>query len=161
MKTLRVSLLGIPAHPLTNDLPGTLLPAASVCDLLYLLKHDPSWANASFRLLQLGNAGALLAGALGALDFLRLPPTPDVRRIGWRHAALNTVLLPLFGLCQMQRRRRPERPSASAVALLLAANVGLNLSAWYGARLVHQYGVRTGEPSSAGPLAIQVEPITW
>src|SRR5919202_7142715 len=113
-RTLRVSLFGIPAHPLVNDLPGSLLPVVSICDLLYLASRDPGWAAAGFRLLQLGNLSALVAAGLGVLDFLRLPAAPEVRRLGTRHAALNAILLPVFGLCQVQRRARPERPSKPA-----------------------------------------------
>lgn len=160
MKTVRLSLFGIPAHPVMNDLPGSLLPAASVCDLLYLLTADRDWATAGFRLLLLGNSSALLAGSLGALDYLRLPATPEVRRIGRVHAAMNAAVLPLFVLCQQQRRGRPDRPSWPAMLLLLTANVGLNVSAWNGARLVHQHQVRTGERGSTVPLTAKLEPIS-
>lgn len=161
MKTVRLSLFGIPAHAVVNDMPGSLLPAASLCDLLYLLTSDRSWLLAGFRLLQLGNYSAFLAGALGVLDFLRLPATPELRRIGKRHAIMNGVVLPLFVLCQLQRRGRPARPSRAAMLLLLAANVGLNVSAWNGARLLYRHQVRTGESGSMAPLAARVEPVTW
>ena len=78
MRTVRLSFFGIPAHPIVNDLPGTLLPLLTVCDLLYLVRADPSWAMAGFRMLQVGNLSALLAALLGALDFLRLPATAEV-----------------------------------------------------------------------------------
>ena len=156
-----MSLFEIPAHVIFNDLPGSLLPVASVCDLLYLARRDRGWATAGFRMLQLGNLSALLAAVFGALDFLRLPAVPEVRRHGSRHAAMNAVLLPVFGLCQLQRRRRPDRPSAPAIALLLAANAGLNLSAWHGARLVHAHRVRTGEQGPAVPLEVRLESVTW
>jgi uncharacterized membrane protein len=160
-RTLRVSLFGLPAHPVVNDLPGTLLPVASVCDLLYLVRGDGGWAAAGYHMLQLGNLSGVLAAALGALDLLRLPPAPAVRRHGTRHAALIAGLLPVFGLCQLQRRRRPERPSGAAMALLLAANLGLNVAAWHGARLVHAYRVRTGEQGPPWPLEVEPEAITW
>jgi uncharacterized membrane protein len=161
MKTARVSLFGIPAHPVLNDLPGSLLPMASVCDLLYRLSGDRSWALVGFRLLQLGNAGALAAGIFGALDLLRLPPAPEVRRIGKTHAAVNAICLPLFAVCQLQRRARVTEPSSAAMLLLLAANVGLNVAAWNGARLVHQHGVRTRERESRAPVSVAVEPASW
>src|SRR5690349_14866295 len=81
-RTWRVSFFGIPAHPMMNDVPGTLLPMVSICDLLYLVSRDRSWAIGGFRMLQLGNFGAVIAAILGILDFLRLPATPDVRRLG-------------------------------------------------------------------------------
>ena len=157
MKTLRVSFFGIPAHVILNDVPGSLLPAASVCDALYLLGGDRSWSLTGFRLLQLGNASALLAAVFGMLDWLRLPATPAVRRLGRRHLGLNALVLPLCLLCQAQRRRRPEQPSRAAMALLLAANVGLNVSAWHGARLVHRYQIRTGEHEPLAPVTARVE----
>ena len=160
MKTARVSFFGIPAHPVANDLPGSLLPVASLCDLLYLLSADRAWATTAYRLLQLGNAGALVAAALGALDYLCLPAAPEVRRLGRRHLALNALLLPLFAACQRQRRPRPEQPRPAAMALLLAANIGLHLSALQGARLVHQHGVRTGEAGSRAPVSARIEPVT-
>jgi uncharacterized membrane protein len=160
-RTLRVSFFGIPAHPILNDLPGSLLPVASVCDLLYLARRDRSWAAAGYRLLQLGNFSALLAAVFGLLDFLRLPATPAARRLARRHAALNAIVLPLFGLCQLQRRARPDRPSKGAIGLLLAANLGLNVSAWHGARLVHAHGVRAGEPEPVVPVGLVAEPVTW
>jgi uncharacterized membrane protein len=159
--TLRVSLFGLPAHVVLNDLPSGLLPIASVCDLLYLVHRDRGWALAGFRVLQLGNLGALLAAPLGALDFLRLPADPEVRRLGTRHAIMNAILLPVFALCQVQRCRRPDHPSLPAIALLLAANAGLSLSAWHGARMVHAYRVRTGEQGSAVPVRVRRVPATW
>ena len=159
--TLNVSLFGIPAHVVLNDLPGSLLPIASACDLLYLARRDGGWAAAGFRMLQLGNLSAVLTAVLGVLDFLRLPAAPDVRRIAGRHAAMNAILLPVFGLCQVQRRGNPDQPSAPAIALLLAANAGLSLSAWHGARLVHTYRVRTGEQASAAPVRVRLESVRW
>ena len=161
MKTMRVSFFGIPAHVILNDVPGSLLPAASVCDVLYLIGGDRSWSLTGFRLLQLGNASALLAAVFGVLDWLRLPAVPAVRRLGRRHLGLNALVLPLCLLCQAQRRRRPEQPSRAAMALLLAANVGLNVSAWHGARLVHGYQVRTGEHEPPAPLSARVDEARW
>jgi uncharacterized membrane protein len=160
-RTLHVRLFGLPAHPVVNDLPGALLPAASLCDLLYLVRRDLGWAAAGYRMLQLGNLSALLAAGLGVLDFLRLPPEPEVRRLATRHAALIASLLPVFGLCQLQRRRRPERPSGAAMVLLFAANMGLNVAAWHGARLVHAHGLATGEQGPPWPLEVQPEAVTW
>ncbi len=161
MKTLRLSFFGIPAHAVMNDVPGSLLPAASVCDLLYLLRADRSWSLAAYRFLQLGNYSALLASAFGALDLLRLPARPEVRRLGLTHASLNTILLPLFLLCELRRRGRPDQPSRSAMFLLLAANIALNVSAWHGAQLTYQHRVRTGECESLAPVTARVEPATW
>jgi uncharacterized membrane protein len=73
MRTVRLSLFGVPAHPLANDAPGTLLPVASLCDLP-ALRGDDGWSLVAYRTLQLGNIGAVIAGLLGLLDFLRLPP---------------------------------------------------------------------------------------
>ncbi len=161
MKTVRVSFFGIPAHVILNDVPGSLLPAASVCDALYLIGGDRSWLLTGYRLLQLGNASALLAAVFGVLDWLRLPAMPAVRRLGRRHLGLNVLVLPLFLLCQLQRRGRPEQPSRTAMVLLLAANVGLNVSAWHGARLVHEHQVRTGEREAPAPVTARVEAAHW
>jgi uncharacterized membrane protein len=161
LRTVRVSLFGVPAHPVVNDFPGSLLPLVSVCDLLYLLRGDPSWAVAGFRMLQLGNVSGLLAALLGLLDLLRLPPVPEVRRHGLTHGATNAVVLPLFLLAQLERRRRPYRPSFRGIALALVANVGLNIAAWHGARMVHAHSVRTGERERPVPIAATPEVITW
>jgi uncharacterized membrane protein len=161
LRTLRVSFFGIPAHPVVNDLPGSLLPLVSLCDLLYLVRGDRTWAIAGFRMLQLGNLSALLAAMLGFLDLLRLPAAPQVRQHGITHAAINAVALPLFGLCQLQRRRRPASPSSWSIALALVANVGLNVSAWHGARMVHAYRVRAAEQEPPVPVAAKPEAITW
>jgi len=158
---VRLSFFGIPAHPIVNDVPGSLLPLLTICDLLYVVHGDSSWAIAGFRMLQLGNLSALLAAVLGVLDLLRLPATAQVRRHGITHAALNGVVLPLFALCQLQRRSRPSRPSSSAIALAFVANIGLNVSAWHGARMVHAYSVRTGEQEPLVPIGARREAITW
>ena len=158
MKTVRLTVLGIPPHTILNDMPRVLLPTATLCDLLYLFGRDRSWATTSYHLLRLGTMAALPAGLTGALDFLRLPQCPEeVQRIGRTHAILNGALLPMLLLNRSLRADRPERPSFWAILLLLLANVGLGYSAWLGSRLVHQFGVRTGEQGSATGFGARVE----
>ena len=160
MKTIRLALFGIPAHPVVNDAPGTLLPVASMCDLC-ALAGDETWFVVAFRTLQLGNISAIVAALLGLLDFLRLPPAPAVRRLGVRHAGMNLLALPLFFICQWQRRQPPHRPSRAGIALLAVANIVLNLAAAHGAKLVHTHGVRTHEADTWRPLTAVPEPVTW
>lgn len=161
MKTARVSIFGIPAHPVMNDAPGTLLPMVSICDLIALVSGDRSWSVTAFRMLQLGNLSALIAGMLGALDLLRLPSSPEVRHRGMSHAVMMSIAVPPFLFCQWQRRRTPHRPSRFVVLLALAANGWLNVAAVHGARLVHENGVRTHEHASGAPLSAVIEPVTW
>jgi hypothetical protein len=47
------------------------------------------------------------------------------------------------------------------MALLLVANLGLNVAAWHGARLVHAYRVRTHEQGPSWPLEVEPVAVTW
>ncbi len=161
MKTFRIGILGAPAHAVLNDLPAALMPAASICDLVSLLGGGRSWAMTAYRLLQLGNLGAVVAAAAGALDFLRLPRDPEVRATGQLHAMMNGVLLPMFLAAQRQRSRDPYRPSVGRALILLLLNVGLVTSSSMGQRLVYRSHVGVGENLPDTLISAELQDVTW
>ena len=160
MKTLRLSVFGVPAHPVFNDVPGTLLTTASLCDAIYLWRGDETWAWAGYRMLQIGNASGWLAAGLGILDLLRLPRQADVRRLGLAHGSATISSLLIFAACQRQRRRYPQSVRFGQAAALAVANLVLNTGAAFGARLVHEHRVRTGEHERL-PFGLHVEDVEW
>lgn len=139
--TSRFKLFGTPIHTVINDVPASVLPLASVCDLALTLTGKRDWGHTAYRLLQMGNIAALAAAAFGVADYLALPKRHEpLQRLGKAHLALNAVALPVFALCQWRRRSRPTRPSTPDMLLLLAANVCLAVSAELGSRMVYEHG---------------------
>lgn len=154
----KVSMFGIPAHPLVNDMPTALLPASLMCDTIALAGGGPAWARSGYHTLLLGTMSAVAAGMLGALDAPLALAQPETRSRAVVHAGLNVGLMGLFGMMLFRRRAAPDRVSIGSWVLSLVGNLALNYSAWNGASLVYQDGVRMGEDRPMVPLDVSDEP---
>ncbi len=154
----KVSIFGIPAHPLVNDMPAALLPASLMCDTIALVGGGPAWARSGYHTLLLGTISGVAAGVLGALDVPLPLAQPETRNRALVHAGLNIGLMGLFGVMLFRRRAAPDRVSIGSWVLSLVGNLALNYSAWNGASLVYQDGLRVAEDRPTVPLDVYEEP---
>ena len=69
--------------------PLAALVGALITDIVFQASGDAFWATASFWLLGFGVAMGLLAGLLGFIDFITLPPARS--RTGWTHFIGNLL----------------------------------------------------------------------
>jgi uncharacterized membrane protein len=134
------AIAGHPIHPMVVPLPIGAFVFAFASDLAYRRTHDAFWARAAKTLTGAGIATGLLAGSLGAIDFLG---RERVRQHGeaWIHAGGNVAALGLAGLSYALRRR--DGRQALPTALLLSATCVsiLGVTGWLGGELSYRYRI--------------------
>ena len=148
----KTTLFGHPLHPQLIVVPAGLLPFSFVLDVLHATTRKRSFADASYYALVGGVFGGLAAGTAGAMDYLSIPKDHPVKRTATTHALMNLGLITLYGLNLLSRRRR-RAPTAGQIALSGACAAGLSVSAWFGAEMVYELGlrVRGRDPLAAAP----------
>jgi len=62
--------------------PLGLLPAAVVCDIIFLIRHNPNWDHISYWLIAGGVLSAVGAALFGFVDWLALERGTRAKRIG-------------------------------------------------------------------------------
>jgi uncharacterized membrane protein len=142
--------LGHPLHPQLVTVPVALLPFSLVMDVLYLATRERRYADAAMLAMEGGVAGAVAAGVAGAMDYGEIPSDHAAKPVARLHAGLNLGIMGLYAL-NLRIRRKRFRPSGRLPTLLsTAGTLGLVVSAWYGAHLVYEHGLRV---KGASPLA--------
>jgi uncharacterized membrane protein len=137
-------------------MPAGLLPFSFLLDLMHLKTGNRSYADAAYYTMVGGFVGGLAAGAAGASDYMTIPPETKPKKIANTHAGLNISLLALTGMNLAIRRSRKDQGTLP-VFLSLVGSMGLFVSAWYGAHLVYEHGMRVkpaGPPSREPELKI-------
>jgi uncharacterized membrane protein len=139
---------GHPLHPLLVTVPiGTWL-ASLVFDIASHAVGDGGFlVYGSYWLVGIGCVGAIAAALFGLLDLSRVARGTRAFRVGITHAALNVLVLTVFGVSFFLRGEAlgargtpPPFIALSVVALgLLAA------SGWLGGKLAYSYGVRVAD----------------
>ncbi len=132
---------GHPLHPMVVPLPIGALSLALVSDLAYAATGDRFFARASSGLLVCGIASGLVAGALGATDFLG---RREIRRhrSAWLHGLGNLSALGMSTVSLIARRRRGETFVVPAgLAMSLAAGGVLLMTGWLGGELSYRHRI--------------------
>jgi uncharacterized membrane protein len=139
-----------PLHPQLVGVPIGLLPFSFAMDLMYHITGRKSFADASYYALVGGTAGAVVAGAAGAVDYTTIPKGSHSKQIANSHAIMN---LTAVGMClaNIAMRQTDHRPSVAGTIINGITTAGLCVSQWYGGHLVYQEGMRvkavpTNEP---------------
>ncbi len=149
----KVTLAGHPLHTQLNDAPMALLPFSLIFDLMHRRTGKDAYAETAYYSLMGAAIGGAAAAAAGAADYLTIPSGSESKRLGTLHGLLNAGLLGLVGANVLLRRGK--RPPTGSVPLLLSAlgNLGMLVSSWYGAELVHVHGMRVArvDPSAGAP----------
>jgi uncharacterized membrane protein len=138
----QLTVAGHPLHPILITLPAALLPFASALDLLYLVTRRRDFAQSASHALLAGTLGGLAAGAAGFSDFLEIRPESRSKRIGTIHGLMNVTILGCSALSLALRWKREPRSGIAPTLLSLVANIGVNISSWYGGHLVYEQGMR-------------------
>ncbi|HEX8915138.1 MAG TPA: DUF2231 domain-containing protein [Humisphaera sp.] len=153
------TLAGHPLHPILITVPAGLLPFSLAMDVMKRASGGRSeFGDAAYYTLVGGVAGGLAAAAAGLADYLKLPKhgpaNAKLARTANAHAMLNAGAMALYGLNLLLRRRDRadggDGSTAVPVAMSAVGTAALSVSAWYGAHLVYEHGVRVRGPD---PLA--------
>jgi uncharacterized membrane protein len=135
------AIAGHPLHPSVVPLPIGSFVGAWVADLAYARTGDPFWARAAHHLTQAGIATGLMAGSLGAMDFLG---REQVRAHGsaWVHAGGNLTAVALAAGSLGLRGSRPGRgPQPAPLALSTAIVAILGVTGWLGGELSYRHRI--------------------
>ncbi|MCP2636599.1 DUF2231 domain-containing protein [Microbacterium sp. HD4P20] len=138
---------GHPFHPILVTIPIGAWVASLVFDIIGLISGDPSPYVIGARILILiGLVGAVLAAAVGFLDFSQLAKGTAARKTATVHMVLNLGVTALF-LVNLLLRWSADDDEVSIVGLILSivALGALGVSGWLGGKLAYHYGVRVAD----------------
>jgi uncharacterized membrane protein len=153
---MRATFLGHPLHPQLILFPAGLLPYSFLMDVMHHATGKQSYADAAYHTMWGGVVGGLAAGAAGAVDWSSIKSESKSKPIANLHAAMNLSMMALYGVNLMSRRNGNRRPGLFSTVLSGIGTAGLLISAWYGAHLVYDHGMRVrgvDELSDARDLA--------
>lgn len=136
-----LAIAGHPIHPMLVPFPIALLSSALATDLAYAATKRPFWAMSSLWLTRAGAVSALVAGVVGATDFLTIGKArskPD----GWIHGGGNLMALSL-ALVSHRLRSRDVAGAVVPGGLTLSALIAgiLTVTGWFGGELAYRYGI--------------------
>jgi uncharacterized membrane protein len=137
----KLNFFGHPIHPILIVFPLGLLPAAVLCDIVFLVRHNPNWGHMAYWLIAGGVLGGLLAAVFGFADWLALDSGTRAKRLGVWHLVVNDIMLILFALSWWLRRPAPDQPTLVAIVLGIIALVFGGLGGWLGGELVYRLSV--------------------
>ncbi len=132
---------GHPLHPSVVPLPIGAFVGAWVADLAFSRTGDPFWSRAAHHLTQAGIATGLLAGSLGAMDFLG---REQIRSHGsaWVHAGGNLTAVGLAAASLgMRGRPRGGGMQTGALAVSTAIVSILAVTGWLGGELSYRHRI--------------------
>lgn len=138
----KAKVFGHPAHPMLIVFPLGLFIMAVVCDIIYLVGHNPIFATIAFYDIAGGLIGGVLAAAVGLRDYLAIPSGTRAKRIGTYHGLGNLTIVVLFLVSWLLRLNAIEHaPSVLALIFSFAGIILGGMTAWLGGELVDRLGV--------------------
>ena len=147
-----------PLHPMVVPIPFGALTVTLVGDLLALFGADEGWAEAARYALWVGIAGALVAAALGLIDFFGVTMSQAGYRIARFHLVLNLVAVGLYAISAWLRGSEGATP-VSAIAAATVGYLVLSGSGWLGGKMVYEHKLAVVENADPEATAIgQREP---
>ncbi len=138
----------IPIHPILVHFPVALLTAYVIAAVsAYFFRSDWLEKTAGFLLL-LGVIAALAAVTTGKIaESAIAPPAASVGEMHETFATLTTVLFSALFMLQLRMRNSGNRTLKTVlIALSLVGLVLLILTAYYGGRLVYDFGTGVQPP---------------
>jgi uncharacterized membrane protein len=134
---------GHPFHPVLVTLPIGAWVSSVVLDIgARVTDHAAALTLGATWLLAIGLVGAVLAAAVGFLDFLGIPSRTRAHRVAIMHMTLNLAATTLFLVALLLRLGHPDRTSTGAFVLAIVGLVGIGVSGMLGGELSFRYGVR-------------------
>ncbi len=146
----KATAAGHALHPHLVLVPGGLLPFSAVMDTMHAATGEQKYADAARLAMVGGLVGGLAAGAAGAVDYYSIPSGTNVKRTAYMHAIMNIGILVLYAL-NLWTRRDWREPGPAIVALNVVSAAALVVSAWYGAKMSYEQGMRVKG----------VDPVSW
>jgi uncharacterized membrane protein len=144
--------LGHPLHPALIAVPVGAWTIAAGLDLAEVTTGTRRFRRSADLLTGVGLGGAVVAAAAGIADWSLTRGA--TKRVGFVHAAVNDLVMGLYGLSLYERSRRRR---GAGIALAAAGFVGLGFSAWLGGELSFRFGagvrLRPEAASDAGAPA--------
>jgi uncharacterized membrane protein len=142
MKGVRsnVAINGHPLHPMVVPFPLASLVGVLIADIVYIATADPFWATASFWLLGFGIVMGLVAGLLGFIDFVTLPPARS--RTGWTHLLGNITAIVISAVNLWLRLGDPAAaivPTGLVLSIVVA--LILVVTGWAGGELSYRHKI--------------------
>lgn len=134
------TLAGHALHPQLVLFPGGLLPFSFAMDVMHAATGDRRYADAAYLTMVGGVAGGLAAGAAGAVDYYSIPERTAVKRTANLHASMNIGIMALYGVNLLARRGGRNGWLPTLLSGIGAG--GLIVSAWYGAKMSYDQGMR-------------------
>jgi uncharacterized membrane protein len=149
----RAALAGHPLHPAMVAIPIGAFTVALVGDVVSLLGGAEGWAEAAGYAILIGLAGALLAAALGFVDYFGVTMSPAAHRLATIHMLLNLTAVVLYAASAWLRTGEGPTPG---LAILLATVGYLILagSGWLGGELAFKHKVGVVEDADPEATAI-------
>lgn len=142
---------GHPFHTFVVTIPIGAWIAAVVFDIVAFAGDDPAAFTTGARWLYgIGLLGALVAAALGFLDYSRLTAGTRARRIATFHMALNLSAIVIFAVAWMLHLGGDD-PTLGGLVLGVVGLAGLGISGFLGGELVFRHGVRVADESDQAP----------
>lgn len=156
-----VAIQGHPLHPMLVPLPIGALVFLLACDVGYWSTGDLFWAQASLWLVGAGVITAVIAGVVGAGDFMSIRRAQRLRA-GKIHAIGNSVVLVLAMVNWYLRTGDPAAavlPWGLLLSLVCVALLGV--TGWMGGELSyrHRIGVLPGENATGSAITDAEAPV--
>ncbi len=132
---------GHAVHPMLIVFPLGLLATASIFDGIRAATGEREWSEVAHYMIGAGVISGLVAAVPGTVDYFAIAQKTRAKRIGFWHGIGNVVITGLFGASWFLRRRRPGRPSNTAIALSTTGTTLALVTAWLGGELIERLGV--------------------
>lgn len=134
-------IAGHPLHPVVVPLPIGMFVGSFVADLVYARTHDRFWARTAHAMAAAGVGTGLLAGALGATDFLGRDRIRS-RGAAWAHGLGNLAAVGLgVGSVLLRRDKHPDVVVPRGLAVSSAIVTILGVTGWLGGELVFRHRI--------------------
>ncbi|MBK8027145.1 MAG: DUF2231 domain-containing protein [Chloroflexi bacterium] len=131
----KAAIMGHPIHPMLVPFPIAALVGVLATDLAYTATNDLFWPVASRWLLIVGLITGVLAGVVGAIDYLGIPavrrkPPATVHAVGNIIALLLSVL---------NLGARLQSPTVTMIGLSVIVTLVLVGTGWLGGELSYRH----------------------
>jgi uncharacterized membrane protein len=152
-----------PLHPALVPLPIGAFFVAFVADLVYAVAADPVWYQIAFYSMLIGVASALLAAAVGFVDYVGVRMSTAGRQVATMHMVLNLAVVLLYLISLWFRWDGGALAGARwgwAFLIQLGAFAALGVSGWLGGQLTYEHKVGVVEHADEEATAIgRAEPV--
>ena len=144
------SLRGHPLHPILVAIPIGLFVFSVIADIIYLAHWGaPHWRSVAYFNLAAGIISALIAAVPGFIDLLSVTDC-TMKKIGVVHMCVMLLTVVIFAIGFWMRHSGQYAHSTTFIISLIGLFT-LLVGGWWGAKLVHIFGMTIEEDRTARP----------